>query len=210
MAVIPEGWAQCAVRFTGVGVPRGAAIVTGVENAGEYTALQVGSYIAQQFGEAHVIIGTDDVSMTSVDVKLGPNDTGPIATYIPGAYTGGVVAASASPNVAYLVEKGTLFGGRRARGRMFWPGVAESRVEDTGAVTGAAIATINAALDDIVTGLLAVELYLAILHTPAYTWALVGGQPRRVYADPGTVPVPYRVDSLTLDPTVATQRRRLR
>lgn len=210
MPVIPTGWAQAAVKFTGVNVPRGAAIVTGIENASSSSAAALASDIWDAFATATPFMCTSDVSLTSVDVKLGPNDTGAIATFAATPVPGAVGATSLSPGSAILVEKTTAFGGRRSRGRMFWPGVYQDWVDDAGVLIAGAITAVDTSMDLLLGDIQAAGNYLALLHTPAYEWEIIGGQPRRVYADPGTVPVPYRVTSLSVDTTVATQRRRLR
>lgn len=210
MPVIPNGWAQVVCHFFGNNAPHGAAIVFGVQNNDDLPANTVASRVYTEVAAIVDNLSSSDISFSTVTSKLGPNETGAIGSYTGATVTGAVGGTSLSPASCLLIEKSSLFGGRRSRGRMYWPGVYDGWADDSGMLTAGVPATIDTQLDNLRTGLAAAEVPMALLHTPSYTWEIVGGQPRRVYADPGTVPVPYLVNDLVVDPMIATQRRRLR
>lgn len=124
---------------------------------------------------------------TTVEISTATPDTGiGAATTLP-------------PNSAYLVRKRTDLGGRRGRGRMYLPCVAEGAVDNVGNVSSGTVAAIQTALDE--------------WHE--HLTALVGG---RLYPPVvlhrsegiGTEPAPTPVTRFTIDSKIATQRRRLR
>jgi len=210
MTVIPEGFAQYTVNFAGVNVPNGAAMVVGCSNDLDLTANQIAEQAFGVFALAVPDMCTSDVSLVSVDAKLGPNETGGIGSFSATAVPGAVGGTSLSPGSAILVEKITDTGGRRGRGRMYWPGVYDGWVDDNGALGSGIAAQVNGFMSDLREALILADIPPYLFHSPSYTWAIVGGQPRRVYDDPGTVPAPYPVTSLVADAIIATQRRRLR
>lgn len=210
MPVIPNGWGIATCNFLGNNLPHGGAVVFGFQNVAVASANTCALNIHNAVGTQVDNLSSADVTFVSVDVKLGPNSTGAIGSFTGAGIVGATGSTSLSPGTTLLMEKATAFGGRRGRGRMFWPGVYDGWVDDTGALTSGVASTINTACASMLSDLTAAGVPMALLHTPSYTWEIVGGQPRRVYADPGTVPVPFLVSGLTADARVATQRRRLR
>lgn len=210
MPDIPATYGQATLNFTGDNVPRGAAIVLGFANVSDASPLVCAQDIYAKVAICHGIISTGGVVLVGCDVKLGPNDTGPIANYVGTPQAGSVGPASLSPGSAFLVEKVTATGGRRGKGRIYWPGVYDGWADQDGGVLAAAIPTIQGALNDLLDDLEVENMPMSLLHSPGYTWDIVGGQPRRIYDDPYVGPAPYPVLNLNLDPVIATQRRRLR
>lgn len=210
MAIIPDEFAQATVNFAGQNLPNGGAIVIGVKPDVGLTPLQAATAVFNAFAGQVDNMCTSDVSIVGCDIKYGPNDTGPIANYVGTPVAGAVGATSLSPGSAILVEKQSGFGGRRGRGRMYWPGVYDGWVDDNGALGSGIQAQVNGFMVQLLANLAATDVPMYLLHSPSYTWAIVGGQPRRVYGDPGDAPDPYIVTALSCDPVIATQRRRLR
>lgn len=207
--IIPEGFAQITYRFTGTGLPNGADIVFGVSNDADLSASALAASVGNCFttGTMNARL-CSDVVLSTVIAKLGPEDTGPMhaASFaVPGAQ----VASAVTPAVSVLVRKATALGGRRGRGRMFWPGASDSSFDDAGVMPGATNAAWMTSLADFLGDLAAGNFPMVLLHSPPTEWVLVNGQPRRVPIA-GSVPSPTLVTALTVDGRAATQRRRQR
>ena len=184
--IIPSGFGQCTIFFTGTGAPTGAACTWGFDHTGfadpdVVAAAQMGMFNTNIMPEL-----CDTVSTTLCEVKFGPNDTGPVGTDAAGT-AGGVAATSAPPNTAYLVSKRTALGGRANRGRLYLPGVDEADVSAQGTFGTTAL---QAAVDQWLTDQDTNQLPMVILHN-----------------DVGS---PTPVTQLIVSNRVATQRRRLR
>jgi hypothetical protein len=110
-----------------------------------------------------------------------------------GSNTGG----SLPPNVSYLIVKRTAVGGRKNKGRFFWPGVRAAVVGGEGIITAAAIAGTNTNLEVMRNG---IENTAGVDDLVIFHSAPLGG----------TAAAPTPITSLLMDPKVATQRRRLR
>lgn len=102
-------------------------------------------------------------------------------------------------NCAWLVKKHTAFGGRRNRGRLYVPyAILESNVSDIGVITPAVQTNLEGAADDLFDGLLSTAGGLE----PATPMVILHRS---------VVPIaPTLVTSLSSEPVIATQRRRLR
>lgn len=210
MAVIPAGFAQVNLRFSGSAVPLGAEITFGVENSTPLTA----DTIADTVGD--VIAGTDwdgywpnTMGLASILVKLGPNATGASAE-LAYAIAGTSFANAEAPNVAALVTKVTASGGRRGKGRFFQPVPAEAIVATGGLLDSAWQAGLQSELANFLADMSTAGLPLVVLHSYPYTWTLVGGVPKRDYDTGAALPVPTPITSLNVAQRVASQRRRNR
>jgi hypothetical protein len=119
--------------------------------------------------------------------------TGPVI----GSAASGVVGTSAITccplNTAILVNKSTARGGRRGRGRMFWPAmfVAEGNVGAAGTIAAPQLATLNTLFQDTHTALLSTNYPPFLLHDVSEV-------------------APDGVQNWLIQSKVATQRTRLR
>jgi hypothetical protein len=129
------------------------------------------------------------VTLLEVRVKFGPNDTGPDASSTSNT-NGGDNTAGEAPQVAVLTRKITLQGGRTGRGRMFLPGISETKVQN-GNVNAASLINLNAAF----------LAWMNLHDTAQFPVALL-------HAEPG--PAPLIVTEMQVQARVATQRRRIR
>jgi hypothetical protein len=136
-------------------------------------------------GDEWVVLDVEVIFMTS---------TGPI-TYSHAVNTAGTVASveSLPVNCALLVRKNTSRGGRRGRGRMFWPllSIGEANVTPGGIIGTGQVTDQQAKWD----------AFLADLATAGMSMYLF-------HEDP-IIP-PDVVDSLTVQGRIATQRTRMR
>jgi len=130
--------------------------------------------------------------LSEVRCKFGPNDLGPDGE-ISVSQAGGGVESSCPPNMAYLVKKVTLGGGRPNRGRFYLPGVGEARVDDSGVVDGTFLSLLQGHIDDWH------DLIVSSIGTSVV-----------LHAEGSPVTTPTPIESYVLDAKVATQRRRLR
>lgn len=210
MPYIPVGYGQATVNFAGENLPQDGAIVVGFANVAPSTAVQAAEEVWNAFSEFVPDTCSADVAMTSVDVKLGPNDTGAIGSFSAAPVVGATGPTSLSPGSAILIEKQTAMGGRRGRGRMYVPGVFEGWVDDAGRYVAGVQAQIQGFSEVLLAAMDTFTVPMFLLHSPAYTWELVNGRPRRVYGTLVSAGDPTEVTALECDPVIATQRRRLR
>lgn len=189
--IIPTGYAQVNLKFTGVAVPLGAEVTFGVQNVGARTADALADLIGDQY-TANNCEGTmqTECSLTSILVKLGPNDTG-ASSELGYIVAGELSGAAYSPNCSMLMSKITGLGGRKGRGRMFLPGLSESFVSAGGVIDAGTVASAQLAWTNYRVDLEANDAPMVLLHTQA-----------------GLTPTP--ITSLNASNKVSTQRRRLR
>lgn len=190
VVLIPAGFAQVNLRFTGAAVPNGAEMTFGVDNAVNNSPGVIGSTIntilAAQSLNA-VLVATCDLS--SILVKLGPNASGPAAVStgtVSGTQSGGAGAVA----VAALLTKNTAIGGRHGKGRMYQPGCSEAIVDPGGVLQAAHVTALNTKWNAILAAMATADMEMVLLHADA------------------TTPTP--VTSITAQSVVATQRRRQR
>lgn len=186
---IPAGHGLIAFQFSGAAVPLGAACTVGFDNNGSRTAAEAAEDAGTIFADTLLVGLTDDVTFVNCHVKLGPNDTGAAGDFA-FAVDGSGSENSATPNVAYLLRKVTASGGRRNRGRMFLPGVAETAVNNSGVINAGALTDQQGRADSFFDDMAAADMPLELFHTETLA--------------------PTLLTSLAFDPRVATQRRRLR
>jgi hypothetical protein len=191
---IPTLFSQINWVFTGTAAPLGAEVTCGVFSDANTDADNIADLAGGVWAATILTAQVTTITLASVKAKVGPNDVGPSAEVAVGT-AGSQIGSGAAPGTAYLVKKNTALGGRRNRGRMYIPGVDEDKVNPSGGITPSWITTVQTTLDDFFDGMAAVDLPLVVLHTQV----------------PGiTQPSPVTITGLTLDQTVATQRRRLR
>jgi hypothetical protein len=101
-------------------------------------------------------------------------------------------------NSAFMVRKNTGFGGRRNKGRFFYPGVAEGAADNIGQLSSGVVTGWNTALATYLSSCNAVAGVdtLVLLHSGAP----IGG----------TFYAATPITSMTIDGVISTQRRRLR
>lgn len=168
--------------------PSGPMVVTyGVNIVGD--GQETLDTCCEYFGSVVEGICNEQFQVYLSTLKQGPNSTGPSfenATVMNGTIAG----AAATVNVAYLVRKTTGAGGRANRGRLYLPGVTESKVSAAGAVASTDLTDYNNVLNTWRLGLALESIEMQILHSESSD--------------------PTPVTQIFMDPKVATQRRRLR
>ncbi len=188
---IPAGYAQVNLIFTGAGVPRGAQVTFGVGGTLSAAALPATADLVANTWLARIAPRIPStVTLSSVRVKLGPNDTG-VAIERSYAHAGLKNTEVDSPQVTILVRKVTARGGRQGRGRMFHPGVEEGSTLSGGLFLASALASLITSFENFRTDLANAAVPMVLLHN-----------------DP--LLLPDTITSLDVQQLVATQRRRLR
>jgi hypothetical protein len=191
--LIPSGYAQANLKFGGTGLPNGAEVTIGLDmNVVLGTPSAIASLVIGAYNDNVDPIMTGSVTLESVLVKFGPNDTGPSAEVASGN-SGSGGGSGTSPAVSWLVRKVTPFGGKAGRGRMYWPGVQESEVDVAGVLSSGFVSGAQTAMDNFLADLIAADIPPVVLHGAG---------------SPLTTPSP--ITSLEVDNVVATQRRRQR
>jgi hypothetical protein len=195
--MIPVGYAQATLLFSGNAVPTGAAVVLGLKNEIAQSANDVASDVLNAVSTSGILGRlTTDITLSGIQVKLGPDVNG--AYYAAGVSgLAGGSPGDSNPNTSLLVAKNTASGGRANRGRSFWPGVIEADVAQGGVLTATGLAQYQTQCAAFLTQLATNSVPMAILHE----WK---GVPTPLPGDP------VLVTSYTPSNRVATQRRRLR
>jgi len=188
--IIPTGFAQATIVFAGPNLPTGAATTIGFEVNDNLTPSEAAEGVRDAWHTSFSNVLPEQQKLDLVFVKYGPNATGPAGEF-GGDSEGGLAESTASPQVAFLVKKVTDLGGRRQRGRMFIPGVAEADVGSDGVLSSGMLANLDEAADAFKIGMESVVQPLFLLHN-----------------HPDDAPTP--IVALVADSRVATQRRRLR
>jgi hypothetical protein len=166
---IPTGYGQINFRFGGLAIPFGAECTLGFANISEHTASEAASIVA---GECTAVAEATMVESASIDevlVKLGPTSTGDAATIAVGVIGDQGIDAT-QQQVAINVVKNTAQGGRKGRGRMFWPGAPESVIDVQGQFSSGSILQFESAFNLMRTNLATSGMILSLLHSsPADT-----------------------------------------
>lgn len=185
---IPEGFANVLFGFSGAGTVYPMACSFGIET--DDSVEDIADSIANSIAVSDLDnIWHAGITLDTIRVKKGPNETGAsgeLSQTIPG--TAG--SPGASPNVSMLVRKSTALGGRKGRGRMFFPPAHEAAVGANGALDSG---------------------YLNGSNTVLSAWGanlITAGMPVVLFHNDATAPT--AVTSLTMQTPVATQRRRQR
>lgn len=191
--IIPVNFAQVNLIFTGASVPTGAEVTFGVDNQGStLTATLIADTVDTAYSNSGIAAEiADDVDLTTILVKKGPNATGASASEPSG--NPGTGGEQSSPNTAWLVRKETASGGRAGHGRFFLPGVPDGSMFANGQITSGHVTAMQLALDTFLLELEAQDIPMVVLHG--------AGSP---------ISTPTLVTGLLCQTTAATQRRRLR
>jgi hypothetical protein len=193
-ARIPPGFAEAWWKFEISTDPEPMFTAVGIDLAVGVGATQVGTdnILAAGLDELRVF-ASSDYTVTGSHVIWGQDGAD---LRFDGSLPGQPGTGTSNPlpnNCASLVRKGTALGGRRGRGRMYIPGIAEANVSNNGTISTTPLATLQTAMNNFqldIVNTAEVEA-LALLHSSA----------------PFT---PTAITDLKVQPRIATQRRRMR
>jgi hypothetical protein len=195
--IIPPGFAAVTHPMKHSASPREATICYGIQLA---VGVTVAPALANQLND---LLDTHLGAIFASEVTFGPTvlhvgQDGGESLVVEGNTTqqGSSVSEKPPSQVAGLVRKTTSRGGRRGRGRMYLPWfVHDSEVSEVGIIGSTWVASVNTNLAAWLAGIAALAdvVDMELLHSPGVS--PTGG--------------PNPVTGLTLDPLIATQRRRL-
>lgn len=189
--IIPPGYANLTISGTTSGSERPWAISHGyaVEAFGGSDITDLATNVGNS---DWVDNAAQDLVVVEVDLAIGTSDPSAPIHFTAGVDASGGSGAPSGPNTAWLVRKVTNLGGRKGRGRTYFPGVTEASVGDGGQVNegdGSLRASLEGFWNGITSGVGSLT-DLVLLHTTSIT--------------------PTSVESWVMDNRLATQRRRLR
>jgi hypothetical protein len=199
---IPIGFSQAVIPISLTGDTERMVVTVGFEDVADQLpnaqaqviqdALFSASILsASSFGVQHTIGPVEVTHMTSLGPQFG------IAT---GSRTGTLTDfQTLVQNTCVLVQKRTLRGGRKGRGRMYWPVFFpnEASVDHSGTIVGTAVTAWQTAMTNWLSGCDSNGCPLVLLHSTQEN-----GDPPTEAPDP--------ITSLSVQARVATQRGRLR
>lgn len=182
-------WGELSFVFSGTNQPTGAVATIGVNDpATGFTDPAWQNELVDAATDLVQLTCNTSTTLARIDVKVGPVATGP--TYsIPVNEAGAQTGSSLGPQVAMLVRKVIPDVSTRLSGRLFWPGLTTGNVNAQGQILPTALAAYQSAWTD---------FYGALV--------LLTSQPA-VFNETSD---PREVDAFTVQPQVATQRRRNR
>jgi hypothetical protein len=198
---LPVGYAACRFRWGGDALEEEASFTLHVATTG-LTPEQI-SGAAQTAAYEHLLnFGTsmsNSYNFRGVDVSLSTIEGEPIITEGTLNITGGSAGPVVPPNCALLVSKVTGVGGRRNRGRVYYPPVTlnEDQVSNSGTITPATLLLYQADWD-------AFLAELELSNIPP----VVAHQYDPDLGETALTPTP--MISFVVSGRIATQRRRLR
>ena len=194
--IIPAGYAQCTITYTGPMFDSGNAVSTFGLGSDLLTAeamTNAAERVRDAFDDNLKAQLDSDVTVTNISVVGGL-----LGVDLPVGITGTAEGIAAPPNCALLVRKVVSQRGPRAKGRLFAPAMLRpSQINEDGNLTCPALATHQAAFSAFLT---------AIQESDGWQMYLLQG-------DDGISPFinpPPIVTELAVQPRIATQRRRMR
>lgn len=198
---MPLNYGEASLWFRLAGDPEEMAVTIGFHDtfASPGTPDEIAEEIYNAFvGTGKFVVNNALLNAYSVvrcDIRIARESPGLIfvGSYV-SAYAGTRSTAGPPSNCALFVRKNTGLLGRRNKGRMYWPaGLLKSDdVSPTGQIEpGSALPTLQTRLTASFDAMVAAQLSPVILHTNGS-------------------PTPTPVTGLSVQPVIATQRRRLR
>jgi hypothetical protein len=184
--------AQVTMVFGGTAMPQGGVCTLGFLTTEAQFTSDMLDELVPILRPLHTATSCDNCVLQRVELKRGPNDTGP--TWSANVNQNGSRGAGAiSPNVAVLVHKQLLDTSARFGGRLFWPSPPEVVIDQGGNLTTDYVNDVDEAWADFQVAADLKSFHPCILHGESSI--------DRDYS---------LIDKFTCSPIVATQRRRLR
>jgi hypothetical protein len=196
--IIPPGFAEVAARITLAGDAQTMNIVFGIEVEVPPFTQDLANLVSLHTADFIRSLTTTVYTYQGVDIAVGNDGAPTIFSSVTSAGVGEQAGSVLPQNSALLVHKRTARAGRRGRGRIYLPGIQENQVDNVGGVATAWITAANTEGANWLSDLDGAGARMVLLHDTSTA------------VPPSAVPLPDVVTSLTTDPIIATQRRRLR
>jgi hypothetical protein len=195
--IVPEGYAQTSLFFSQAGGTKQYVTTMGIGPLIDPDPFELADSIFLLLSSTDRILNPseylDEYSFDGVRVSV-ETGTGPlVGDYVVGPTNTGTLTGSPLPvNVSMISRKRTLAGGRRGRGRSFFPPmfIGETLVDGNGTIDPDRLEALNIALAGTLDA-----------------WNATTFAPCLLHSDGGT---PDAIQTWVMEPVVATQRRRLR
>jgi hypothetical protein len=195
---VPPGHALISLKMTEPTVPHVMVTTLGAKLTTSPPPVSSANQLLSALSNAFKPLFPSSVTFASLHMLVG-NDGPPMAADAAGSVTGTRVGVSlAPPQVAWIIQRKTIFSGRQYRGRMYLPFVNENNVNGAGTLDPSDVtllAAACAALDAIPAGTPAANIN---------SWVILHREPKA-----GSAPLPTAVSVHLPASKVATQRRRL-
>ena len=196
--VIPPGFGLWTFYLQHAGISHTALVTMGFSVAAPPYTQANNNAMLTDFAGALTALYDSEVTFSRLTTLIG-NDGPPLRFESSGTTVGTRTTQSITPpNTTYLLRKTTGFAGRRFRGRMYLPFVSELGTQQTGQLEAS-------------------ELTILTARAAALATAFVGGGTGSggmylLHSESplSATPAPTPITSLSAQPFVATQRRRLR
>lgn len=195
--IIPPGFAECSIEHWLDGYPRPAVTTMGVKILGDESG---GESVADWFHEAFILSFLPSVDanvrLRNARAVIGQDGSDPIVQISTKSSTGTSSRDSTAPALALMISKNTALGGRKHRGRFYFPwAVSDTGVGENGAVQASTLSTwtLNAATFQ-------TNLDGGLGTMPLFDGGVI------LHSDPLLPPTP--VTGMVPNPTIRTQRRR--
>jgi len=195
--VIPPGFAECSIEHWLDGYPRPAVTTMGVailgsESGGESLA----DWFHAAFEQSFLPSIDQNVRIRNAKAVIGQDGLDPIVQVSTKSTQGTSDRESIAPALALMISKNTALGGRKHRGRFYFPwAVSDTGVGENGAVQASTLTTWQ---NNVAT-------FQTNLEGGLGTMPLFDG-PVVLHGDPLLAPTP--VTGMAPNPTIRTQRRR--
>lgn len=195
--IIPPGFAQITQPFKHQLLAREAVITYGIDVAsGSVITPTILNAIQAVFNTAWTSFIDSEVTIGPLRASVGQDGGENLAVEGNVTLVGTATAERATASVALLLRKLTTRGGRRGRGRVYLPWMlAEANVTEIGVIPSGGVTAAQTAADAWLTALVGLPDVdaMVLLHSTGNT----------------PTGLPDVVTSLTVDPVLGTQRRRL-
>jgi hypothetical protein len=195
------GFADCSLEIRLGTYPRPAFVTFGVNadspNPADTAATISGGINVAGSLKTVLAVGA---KFTGIRVSMGTDGAEDVVGFEALNITGTYANLTAPANCAALIHKRTARGGRRGRGRWFFPwSIADSEVDEAGIVLAARVTAISAACEVFRQHMATAGEPMVVLHSTS--------APGVVH--PTTAGPPDVITSMNCDSVVGTQRRRL-
>lgn len=195
--VIPPGYALCSVEHWLADYPRPAVTTMGMKVLG--TVDGAGNNVADQFftafSSAYLATMDTEVRLRNARAVVGQDGGDPLVFTSASDMAGGQSRSSTAPALALMITKNTALGGRKNRGRFYFPwAMDDNAVGQNGAVLPAIVTNFATRSAN----------FLADLENAGGTLGLLDGAV--ILHSDSTPPTP--ITSLVPNPTIRTQRNR--
>lgn len=193
--LIPAGWGQANLIWQAIGAIRPCEVTIGYKDAALGTAVEQAQRIRNVMNTAGNpgAAGTMNNSWSFLGVRcMLQTESGPTVGEFFTTVVGTLGSSPPPSNCTILVRKQTASGGRANRGRMFPPptNLSETNVDQNGVIQAATVTANQNSWNSVVSALSLDDISLYLFHT--------------------SDPIPTPITALSVQSTIATQRRRLR